>query len=347
MIDDVDPSIEWDPPTQWAMLGTYPEFQNTTHDTSVAGSTMKYKFSGTAVSVWGSVQTGLPSTSYAIDGGTPQVWAPPAITDKLYHTLFYASPNLTAGDHTLAVTVGNNSGPVIIDYLLVEAPPSTSTTTATSLPAGTSQPSSGAGSGSGSNSTSGSGSGSRTPIAAIAGGAVGGAVLIAALIAIFFYLFRRRRRNPAPRQYFDNESPVGMTSFFPAGDPVTVYEPHTQSRPAASAATSVTTEPDYHSSAPLTLSTQPPYTSHSSSMQQLHVASAESPSPSSSTFRGSNPQLLGERYPSKRQQPEPTPPPPPPRVHTDGGVRLDVGHGADEPEEMEAELPPVYGNYDA
>lgn len=61
-------------------------------------------------------------SSYALDDSTPAIFnhsAPPATT---YHNLFYASPTLQLGEHSLVITFIGNNSELWLDYLQYEVP---------------------------------------------------------------------------------------------------------------------------------------------------------------------------------------------------------------------------------
>ncbi|KAH9884974.1 hypothetical protein C8Q73DRAFT_348199 [Cubamyces lactineus] len=189
---------------------------------SLKGATATFKFTGTAVSVYGAVgdvaDYGWPSSSYAIDGQVYETYnfvtaaGLSDVTQVRYQVPYFTVQDLPAGEHTLVITNTNGTSPNTywLDYIrfypfdnsTASVPTSSGTGVSSSqtsasvtdaqntssTPTPTSQnPTSGA------DSTS---SGSQSN-GAVIGGAIGGvvAVAIAAIIAMFLYLRYRLRAH--------------------------------------------------------------------------------------------------------------------------------------------------------
>jgi len=147
--------------------------------------------------VYGTVGLDTPISSYALDG-TTSVYAAERVERPVYGQLFYNSPTLSDGEHTLLVT-NMGSGALWIDYI-VYAPSVSSSTLSSPSSILTSQ-------------TSGTetlrpsttslpglvGSRSPIPIPAVVGGAVGALVLIIGLIFGVLYYRRRAKRVAGAR----------------------------------------------------------------------------------------------------------------------------------------------------
>ena len=87
--------------------------------------------SGTSVAVYGTVKTDTPSSAYTLDGTSNSFYVAPKSKTTVYQTLFYQSPILADGEHTLLVT-NLGTGTLWIDYLLYT--PSVSLVQSSSLP---------------------------------------------------------------------------------------------------------------------------------------------------------------------------------------------------------------------
>jgi len=152
---------------------------------------------GTFVAVYGTVGLDTPISSYALDG-TTSIYAADRVEQPVYGQLFYNSPTLDDGEHTLLVT-NMGSGALWIDYV-VYAPSVSSSSILTSRTV-TPTPSQTAGVGAPTSGTGlpGSNSKSSIPIPAVVGGAVGALILIIALIFGVLYYRRRAKRVAGAR----------------------------------------------------------------------------------------------------------------------------------------------------
>ncbi|TFK26415.1 hypothetical protein FA15DRAFT_732426 [Coprinopsis marcescibilis] len=127
VIDDRDPNIQYSP--GWLTAGSNSEFMQTTTTTHISGASARLEFVGTRISVFGtiSIRDVPPRSSYTIDdrdslvfiGHTPLVQP---VDQNVYHELFFESPTLSDGLHTLNITNLGTENPLWLDYFLVELP---------------------------------------------------------------------------------------------------------------------------------------------------------------------------------------------------------------------------------
>ncbi|KIK60515.1 hypothetical protein GYMLUDRAFT_102292, partial [Collybiopsis luxurians FD-317 M1] len=99
---------------------------NGTHRTRTVGDGLKFMFAGTSISVYGVFDwtaTGSVSLDFTLDNQTTSndVIVPPGNNpmQKTQNYQFYSAPNLTAGNHTLFITVTQSLGnqTFIFDFL--------------------------------------------------------------------------------------------------------------------------------------------------------------------------------------------------------------------------------------
>lgn len=87
-----------------------------------------------------------PQSSYSIDGGSPTIFKGAAGVLTEPGTLFYTSPSLSNGQHTLTITNLNDTNTLFIDYFIVVTTGTASASTSSSqivvTPSGTTQTSS-------------------------------------------------------------------------------------------------------------------------------------------------------------------------------------------------------------
>jgi hypothetical protein len=176
------------------------------------------------VEVYGAVGSydvyGVPISTYTLDGGPEELYTAPIIESGYaqFPVLFYASPVLGPGNHTLVLTNRNGTAPstLWLDYLLYTPADSTPTTTSIpsssatslgvtvassttssasiSLPSSTSAPSSSANVDTGNHEYQWH---TKTPVGAIAGSIVGGLALLGTIIGLIWWC-RLRRYNRVP-----------------------------------------------------------------------------------------------------------------------------------------------------
>ncbi|KAI0320601.1 hypothetical protein OF83DRAFT_1081526 [Amylostereum chailletii] len=108
IIDDSYYSIAYS--DGWSLGGTPQEYQQTTHGSkcSAGGCNFTFPFLGTAIEVLGTTSAGQnPVAQFQIDALPVSVYEQGAVSDTTYGNIFYSSPTLDAGQHTLTVTVTN------------------------------------------------------------------------------------------------------------------------------------------------------------------------------------------------------------------------------------------------
>ena len=161
---------------------------------------------GTSVAVYGTIGPDSPRSSYLLDAPPASVYTAGTLQATAFQQLFFQSPTLSDGEHTLLVT-NLGSGALWIDYFRYTssvasqpAPPSASSSlTSSRIVTVTPSNESVTNSPTPDPSPSGTGPGpnpARTPIpiAAVVGGAIGALVLIIALIFGMLYYRKRARR---------------------------------------------------------------------------------------------------------------------------------------------------------
>ncbi|EDR06514.1 uncharacterized protein LACBIDRAFT_328717 [Laccaria bicolor S238N-H82] len=223
-IDDTDSSIGYS--SGWALLqGSTRQWNGTVHSTSTVGATATFSFRGTGVAVYGTLPAG-PSTAatqsqYAIDSGVPVNVSIASQTDAVYADLFFLSPLLTDGLHTLVIT---NEGTSVeyqldrIDYnASVNVPVTVSGSSGSSISKTVSTTSSVSHSAA---ATSPAASSAKSaPVGTIVGSIAAG--LLVVLIALLIYFNCRRRKPNAPTT--DSETTATPTSWARLGQSITPF----------------------------------------------------------------------------------------------------------------------------
>ncbi|KAJ8483001.1 hypothetical protein ONZ51_g4998 [Trametes cubensis] len=221
-VDDDDYRIQFS--DDWGVTRSIQQaYDNTMHAvSSLEGATATFKFTGTAVSVYGAVgdvaDYGWPSSSYAIDGQVYEMYdfvtaaGFSNVTQLRYQVPYFTVQDLPASEHTLVITNTNGTSPNTywLDYIRFY--PSINSTSGVPTSSGTgalsSQTSASVTNAQNTSSTStstsqnpdpgvnGRSSGSQSN-GAVIGGAIGGvvAVSIVAMIAMFLYLRYRLRAH--------------------------------------------------------------------------------------------------------------------------------------------------------
>ncbi|KAH7885406.1 hypothetical protein F5I97DRAFT_1810893 [Phlebopus sp. FC_14] len=123
LVDDNDPRIMYT--GLWFTSGVSPEYHNTTHGTYAAGSSASFNFTGTSISVFGTVgpanlyaeENRPPISMYNLDDSPAVFFTGPLLNSASYHYQFYTSPPLDAGIHSLVITSVNMSNTLWLDYL--------------------------------------------------------------------------------------------------------------------------------------------------------------------------------------------------------------------------------------
>ncbi|KAG6873170.1 hypothetical protein C0995_002019 [Termitomyces sp. Mi166 len=174
----------------WGALG------GTANMTTKVGSEAIFSFVGTSLTWVGFIPTELPhnasKASYSIDNRAsvnfPLNGLSPTATTTIYNQVFFTTPDLAIGPHTILITYEGGNGPstpLTLDYLFVTntsmpAPLTSSASVTASFPVVSSNP------------TQSPMVHSRTPVGPIVGGVVGSLSAIAILLSVF-WCWRRRR----------------------------------------------------------------------------------------------------------------------------------------------------------
>ncbi|GLB44419.1 hypothetical protein LshimejAT787_1700460 [Lyophyllum shimeji] len=119
-VDDRDSRITYTP--NWFLAGGPDEFGSTTHGTRTAGAKATFTFTGSSVAVYGTISDGgvykdPPVSTYSIDGASPVTYSAVAGSQAQYKQLYFQSPKLADGQHTLVITSTLESAFFWIDYI--------------------------------------------------------------------------------------------------------------------------------------------------------------------------------------------------------------------------------------
>ncbi|KAK7040306.1 hypothetical protein VNI00_009774 [Paramarasmius palmivorus] len=122
IVDDRDTRVSFNPGNAWFLAGVAEEHLGTTHGTTSANAEMVFRFKGTYIEVYGTnphrnESPVDPVTAFTVDDGTPVNYAPSITDTPLQRQRMFASPNLTAGEHTLRMVNTRENGKVWLDYL--------------------------------------------------------------------------------------------------------------------------------------------------------------------------------------------------------------------------------------
>ncbi|KAJ7111281.1 hypothetical protein C8R44DRAFT_856606 [Mycena epipterygia] len=191
-VDDSDARVRYS--TDWGTMSGEQYFQNATHFTALPGASISFTFStseGDFVSFYGPAAYGSSgfsaNASAVIDGGKPvpaQLHHPSLAGNISFNNQIFKTGGLSAGNHTMVVTLLDDQLPLYIDYLLFG---STSPQVAQTVSPAGSQTSAPA-------ISSASTLSSKSPnVGAIVGGAVGGLAVLALLIVGVLFFWRRRQ----------------------------------------------------------------------------------------------------------------------------------------------------------
>ncbi|PPQ78926.1 hypothetical protein CVT25_002402 [Psilocybe cyanescens] len=250
-IDDRDPLLSYSSISAWNPGGVSSEYNSTTTFTSVTGSTVNLTFTGTRVSVFGTINPnsldGPPSSSYSIDNGSPTLFSGTQTAAVQYQQRFYASGTLTPTTHTLLITVLSKNATYFLDYITVVLPDpgATSLTSSSSSSSSSLSPSKSSSTSSSSlirtsitlSSTTGSStssSASHTPsglpanasstshMGAIVGGVIGGIALIVMAILAILFIWKHRREKKFERK-FDPRNQSLWTRHTPSNSQLTPF----------------------------------------------------------------------------------------------------------------------------
>ncbi|PPQ95027.1 hypothetical protein CVT25_000490 [Psilocybe cyanescens] len=123
VLDDRDSSIDYS--SGWSKAGSSLEFNRTTTWSVVSGSTAKVTFQGTSIGVYGTIsakqrRSVAPVSEYSIDGGSQVEFTPTQAARAQYSQLFFQSPVMSDGAHTLIITNKLASAdPLFLDFMFV------------------------------------------------------------------------------------------------------------------------------------------------------------------------------------------------------------------------------------
>jgi len=182
-IDDRNPLIFYSPNSSWTRGGNTADFDGTSTLTHATGASATLTFTGTGISVWGTIQLLQPNTttyvvsSYSVDGGPTTIFNATETAGYQFQQKLFQSATLNdSAPHTIVVTLVNN-GTFFIDYFLVIPAGATSTSAPSSNTAGA-----------GDQSHS-----SRVPLGPAVGGTLGGLALLIIAILAFLLCYKRRK----------------------------------------------------------------------------------------------------------------------------------------------------------
>ncbi|KAF8880045.1 hypothetical protein BD779DRAFT_1108310 [Infundibulicybe gibba] len=198
LVDRLDPAIVYSP-GDWTIANAS---LSLARSTQASGSRLTFNFTGTSVSWVGytpqTASNESTNATYSIDGEGPQLFRLDASPfANLSNQVFFTSPNLSSGSHSLTVIYGgdNTKVPLTLNHLVV-----TNASTSTSSPA-RSIMSSASSLPSAESLTSNEPSASHT--GAIVGGVIGGIAGTAMLCLAAFFLWRysHQRRTGNSRKF--------------------------------------------------------------------------------------------------------------------------------------------------
>ncbi|CDO71071.1 hypothetical protein BN946_scf184844.g75 [Trametes cinnabarina] len=192
-IDDSSPQLQYS--GQWTQAGTSQDYRNTSHASRSPGSTVKFTFNGTYITVYGSVDSNGSTSSYTLDDTSPvSKEVQPVPLPQYNWPFFFPSSPLQPGVHELVIAV--DSGTFNLDYIeyigfpdndgSLPSPPSSSSPSSSS---------SSSSSDSAPVASSASSQGKGLSNGAIVGIAVVAAVVVIAVVAALFYVRRRPARK--------------------------------------------------------------------------------------------------------------------------------------------------------
>jgi hypothetical protein len=139
IVDDRDPQLKYT--GNWLLHGANGELDQTSHGSTTLGSQVTFTFHGgcheqsnrglthlfflyigTSIAVVGTVQptdpTGPPKSNYTLDSSPTVTFTAPNTTKAIFQVVYYESPALENGEHTLIITDARASSSFWIDYIL-------------------------------------------------------------------------------------------------------------------------------------------------------------------------------------------------------------------------------------
>ncbi|EJC99234.1 uncharacterized protein FOMMEDRAFT_160827 [Fomitiporia mediterranea MF3/22] len=122
IVDDTDSRFNYKD-NAWKPSGQSGELDSTSHSTSLAGAVLQFgPFTGTSVTVFGTVHPSQPKVHFQVDGGSQNddLPATSSTTAEQFQQQFYSATGLDqSSQHMLNINV-LDAGPFTIDYLIIE-----------------------------------------------------------------------------------------------------------------------------------------------------------------------------------------------------------------------------------
>ncbi|KAF8079315.1 hypothetical protein FPV67DRAFT_110212 [Lyophyllum atratum] len=175
LVENTDPALSYD--SDWR------EVDGVAHMTTTQGSQVTLNFTGTQLTWIGYIPIEQPgngsSASYSIDNGSPTSFAlvghPPTDGTSRFNQIFFTTPRLAPGPHTMVVEYNGNPQltPLTLEHIYLTTSSSGGNPTATMQPGG----------------------GKHTSVGPVVGGVVGGIAAIAIILGLVFFWRRRQRRS--------------------------------------------------------------------------------------------------------------------------------------------------------
>ncbi|KAF8215360.1 hypothetical protein K438DRAFT_1562073 [Mycena galopus ATCC 62051] len=125
IVDDRDPLIKYT--GTWGQAGSSEEYSETTTFSVVPGSTATFPFTGSSVTVYGTIAANNFSTqatwSFAVDSSVTGTYTPPAnMTSDIHHQALWTTPasSIANGTHSLLITQTASSSTQVLylDYII-------------------------------------------------------------------------------------------------------------------------------------------------------------------------------------------------------------------------------------
>ncbi|KAF7316063.1 hypothetical protein MIND_00124300 [Mycena indigotica] len=124
IVDDRDPAISYQPAwrtttTKGGPLGQAREYAGTTSHAGSQGAAASFTFTGTQISVYGTISATQTNLSLTIDGHATSRLIPTPEGQQLFHQPVFVSDALPDGEHTLTITNTASTGDgFFLDYLI-------------------------------------------------------------------------------------------------------------------------------------------------------------------------------------------------------------------------------------
>ncbi|RDB15053.1 hypothetical protein Hypma_005450 [Hypsizygus marmoreus] len=238
--------------------------------TSTQGSQVTFNFTGSKLTWYGYVPVELPhnasSGTYTIDGGSPTSFAlhglAPYDGTSTYNQIFFTTPDLPEGAHSLHVTYDGNSQltPLTLDYIYLTTRSPQATSNSTSLPPHLT-----------------SSSTHHSPVGAIVGGTIAGVAVI--LLGLVAFVWWRRKRKTTHATVEPRDAPQLVAPFSGAASQPSSVQPSSPLTPPLFAPTRSTNSSRTFTSASGFVSG---ISALSPTMKQREAPAASMPAPSAS-----------------------------------------------------------------